>query len=236
MLKETLKIWPQSVIYFLALILPAGLLTIQSVEPPPAILIAVCCAVAYIATAAYLSAVSKKAFSETSGRTCREICICLPKLIAALAVFAVIAAIVAGLLALLVYAIQAGASEEGRLPEVTAALYATVILSLPFFARAFTGFAAGEMRAGILIEQSAHMGLRLYVKLLIPCGAAYIAILLIRQALPDTGLAFAIAAPITAAALLGIAAPIALHIYARHKSMHEDDEPVLPLSAKGKGA
>ena len=217
------RLWLQSAVFFLALalaisylFLPGLAIASSSGGVAGAVYIAIAVAVCYIAASIYLKTAPRAVFSSAPERTFPESLKTLPILVAALAVLACVFAAVSALISLLVfYALASGLTVPDRNMPLAICVYALILLSLPFLAHAFAGFASGKTSVPGLLKSSIRMGVRAYIRLLAPCAVAYVLSLLARLLLAETGsLPGNIAALILASAFFGAAIPITWHIYA----------------------
>jgi len=245
MLKTIKKTWLASTVFMLVLSLSVTYLFLPGLSSARAggaggiALMILAVAICYIAASVFLGAAPCAVFLTAQKKTLKESLLSLSKLAAALAVFTIAFAVISGLAAALVfYVLATGLPEESRRAPLTACIYIILLLSLPFFARVFSGFAAGDTGFASLIKASARMGALLYAKLLIPCAAAYALALLIRWLLAGAGLPGNIFALALTAIAFGFAIPVSWHIYsaglARQRVSARRAGP--KVSARGKEA
>ena len=191
-----------------------------------AALICLSAAVCYFATAIFFTIVPKQIFPGPARRTFPESFAELPKLAAALGVFTLGFTVLSGLLSLLVfYVLAAGIPEMVRWTPVTVVVLAVLLLSLPFFTRAFAGFAAGDGSIRSLFKGSLRMGAPLYLKYFVLSAIAFGLAFLTRMLLAGTGNpAGTLASLILTALVFGAAIPFSWQIYLRELA-REDSPP-----------
>jgi len=187
-------------------------------------------AVCYFATAVFFIAAPGSVFPGLTRRTLPERFAALPKLAAVLGIFTLGFAVLSGLLSLLVfYVLAADIQEMGRWTPVTVVVLAVLLLSLPFFARAFAGFAAGDDSLGSLFKESLRMGAPLYLKYLVLSAIAFGLAFLIRILLAGTGDPVGtLAMFILTALVFGAAIPVSWQIFRREEFQREkasEDSP-----------
>jgi hypothetical protein len=178
--------------------------------PAAIVLLILSVAVSYVLTAFFLKSAPVEIFAAAPHRTFPERLRTLPKLIGSLAIFALAFAVISGLFALFLhYVIFAGQPPIERKTPILIAAAVLVVLSTPFFARAYAIFAGGENRFRPIVSNSLRLGGRRYVKYLILGAAAYGLALLIRlvlRELPEpVGLILMLA---LTSAVFGIAIPV----------------------------
>lgn len=215
---------------------------------PWVLLAALACAVCYVSTAVFLHSVQGGAFGGIGGtgptpfprRTVAGILRALPKLACALAVFAAVFACISGALSMLIYHVfAAGLPAPERKTPILAAVIAILVLSLPFWAQAFSRFASGDgagESASRFLREGARIGRLAYLRFLAIGAAAFGLALAIRflcgfLAQP----AGEVASPLLTAAVFGAAIPLsfAVHQSARGPGFPAG-EPAFDLRA-GKG-
>gem|GEM_PF-2727545 len=171
--------------------------------------------VCYFSTAIYLAFFPKQVLTGLCERTFSESFTSLPKLIAVLGIFALGFAVLSGLVSVLVfYVLAAGLSEAERQTPVLAGVVIVLLLSLPFFARAFSGFAAGEMDFKRLFTGSLRVGAALYLRYLVLSAIVFGLALMLRVFIPaSAGPAASLLTLILTSLVFGAAIPASWIIY-----------------------
>jgi len=217
-----IRIWILSTAYVLAVSLAVSYVFFAGLSAIPlggvslgVVFICLAAAVCYVATAVFFAYAPKRIFPGLSRPALSESLAALPKLLAILGFFTLGFAAVSGLLSLLIfYVLSAGLPEMERRTPVMAGVVIVLLLSLPFFARAFAGFAAGEAETGGLFRGSLRMGGPLYSKYLILSAIAFGLALLIRVFLGSPGsLSGALATLVLTSAVFGAAIPVSWVLY-----------------------
>ena len=134
-----------------------------------AILKIVCgAAICFAATGIFLARAPAAFFPDVGAGSFKDTYRTLPKLILILGIFAGVFAVISGLVSVLVfYVFSVGIPEPDRRFPVMICIYIVILASIPFFIRAFTGFAAGDRCFKSLLKSSVRMGGPLYLKILI---------------------------------------------------------------------
>jgi len=221
-LSETIKLGSKSTGFFLVfsfclsyLILP--LFSSAAAAIPPVIIAAIIGIIAcYIASGIFLNKAPAPFFPD-AGVTLKETFRTLPKLVLILGIFTGVFSAISGLVSVLVfYAITAGIPEPSRRFPVMVCVYVIILLSLPLFIRAVSGFASGDRGFRSLLKSSLRMGAPLYMKFLLIGTAAIILSFLIRLTpLAALGTAGTVITLILTSIILGILTAAAWNIFKR---------------------
>ncbi|MCL2111644.1 MAG: hypothetical protein FWH32_05290 [Clostridiales bacterium] len=140
-------------------------------------LVCVSCFAYYVATTYFLKSVPHRYIKTASQHTFAESFRTLPALMGVFGIFAVAFAVLTGIIAVVVYIVASSSGLAASWEAVFVACEIVLaILTLPFFMRAFAGFAGGEKDRRRLLSASIHIGGLPYVKHLV-LGAATIGIL-----------------------------------------------------------
>jgi len=168
-----LVVWLISVIYFFVLsisltylFVPGIISLVFGVYGIGILLIVITALIWYAATAYFLSIAPPRVFTASSGGTFTENLRGLPKLIGVLAIFGVIFVVLSGIITSIVSgAVFPGdSSSAASLINICVIIFA--VISLPFYMRAFAGYAGGDRGFGPLLFGSVRMGGLLYLKYL----------------------------------------------------------------------
>jgi hypothetical protein len=212
-----------SAVFFLVFSLSINFLILPGLSPAagtiPLWIISVAAGliVCYIAAGIFLNKAPAVLFADPEAKKLSETFRDLPKLVLTLGIFTFAFAVISGLVSVLVfYVFAAGSPEPDRRFPVMISVYIIIILSLPFFIKAFTGFAAGDTSFGSLLKSSIGMGAPLYLKFLVIGAVAFFLSFLIRFTPIDTlGAAGDIIVFVLTSIVLGMGTAAAWTVYKR---------------------
>ena len=172
-------------------------------------------AVCYAATAIYLYLAPKQIFFGLPHQMFSETFTGLPKLIAVLGIFTLGFAVISGLVSVLVfYVLAAGSPEASRQTPVLFGVVIVLLVSLPFFARAFAGYAASEAGFKRLFTGSLRMGAALYLRYLVLSAIVFGLALMLRVFIPaSAGPAASLITLVLTSLAFGAAIPVSWVIF-----------------------
>ena len=171
----------------------------------------------YAATAFFLTVLPPRVFTGLRGIAFSENIRCLPKLIGVLAIFGVAFAVLSRLIILIIWNAVFHGDISLAAGTVNICMIVLALASLPFYTRAFAGYAGGDRRFGTLLSGSIRIGGLLYLKYLGMGVAAFVLAYFVRYLTPRDTAPSGIGALVLTALVLGAALLLAWKAYAVEK-------------------
>lgn len=222
--KLSISLWLRSMVFFLVLSFSVVLLFVSGLDAinnngsmlTGIVLVTLAVVICYLAAAIFLRNTPAQVYKRTQGRTISAILKTLPKLVITYIIYIIVFSVISGLISLLIYyVILAGVPEADRRTPLLALVIVIVILSLPFFSKAFAVFAGSDISFKILLLDSIKMGMPQYVKYLVlgaaSFGLAYLIRVLTVGAADPVELILTL---VLTSFVIGVAIPLALVIHA----------------------